>query len=302
MLAHSLFQTLMKEGFDSISSSSKQLLILALQELEVKSSSSTPSKHVQFEHNMALFLWSESPSDLPPDAAWVNVANRSPFAKSGLSMKAQALTPCVQSFCSALDTKLKAKLDDLQFYLPTDTSTSKEALSLQARTSAFDRYADAGTVEELLRDHCVACIHHMLGCVREELQGAADQLDGCADPLGEAKLDAVLFMARLCQSLGELCPHLKQCILGRAGNPEIAARGSRDTKKLGKGKAQEMDPRQATWQEVREQLLQQSLSAYQIWSSAVTKVSSWGPQSLLPGVASGSLTASRASACSLPVL
>ncbi|KYO30915.1 conserved oligomeric Golgi complex subunit 1 isoform X1 [Alligator mississippiensis] len=265
-------QTLMKEGFDSISSSSKQLLILALQELEVKSSSSTPSKHVQFEHNMALFLWSESPSDLPPDAAWVNVANRSPFAKSGLSMKAQALTPCVQSFCSALDTKLKAKLDDLQFYLPTDTSTSKEALSLQARTSAFDRYADAGTVEELLRDHCVACIHHMLGCVREELQGAADQLDGCADPLGEAKLDAVLFMARLCQSLGELCPHLKQCILGRAGNPEIAARGSRDTKKLGKGKAQEMDPRQATWQEVREQLLQQSLSAYQIWSSAVTKV------------------------------
>ena len=58
-----LFQTLTKEGFDSISSSSTELLTSALQELE--SSSSASSKHLHFEHNMAVFLWSESPSDLP---------------------------------------------------------------------------------------------------------------------------------------------------------------------------------------------------------------------------------------------
>uniref|UniRef100_K7GJU2 Conserved oligomeric Golgi complex subunit 1 n=1 Tax=Pelodiscus sinensis TaxID=13735 RepID=K7GJU2_PELSI len=269
-------QTLTKEGFDSISSSSKQLLILALQELEAKSSTSAPSKHTQFEHNMALFLWSESPGDLPPDAAWVSVANRSPFAKSGLSMKAQALTPCVQSFCSALDAKLKAKLDDLLFYLPADSSTPKETRGVQARNSAFDRYADAGTVEELLRDHCVACIQYVLGCAREELQKSCSGITVLpASSTSWAVLEKscrALFMARLCQSLGELCPHLKQCILGKSGSTENGMRETRSSKKLGKGKAQEVNPMQAKWQEVKEQLLQQSLFAYQIWSSAVITV------------------------------
>ncbi|XP_064323174.1 conserved oligomeric Golgi complex subunit 1 isoform X1 [Phalacrocorax carbo] len=264
-------ETLTKEGFDSISSSSKQLLTLALQELEVKSSTSALSKHIQFEHNVALFLWSESSSDLPSDAAWVNVANRGQFAKSGLSMKAQALTPCVQSFCSALDSKLKARLDDLLFYLPADSSAAKEAAPMVQLRSAFDRYADAGTVEGLLRDHCVACIHHVLGCVCEELRSAQSLLGAQVDAPSDARLNAVLFMARLCQSLTELCPHLKQCILGQSGSTETALKETRSTKKLGKGKAQEVTPEQAKWQGVKAELLQQSLFAYQIWSSAVTK-------------------------------
>ncbi|POI29036.1 hypothetical protein CIB84_007214 [Bambusicola thoracicus] len=258
-------EILTKEGFESISSSSKQLLILALQELEAKSNTSALSKHIQFEHNVAQFLWSESSSDLPSDAAWVNVANRSQFAKSGLSMKAQALTPCVQSFCSALDSKLKARLDDLLSYLPAESSATKELTPIVQPRSAFDRYADTSMVEGLLRDHCVACIHHVLGCVREELQGAQ------ADAPSDTRLHAVLFMARLCQSLSELCPHLKQCILGRSGSVETALKETRSTKKLGKGKVQEVNPVQAKWQEVKAELLQQSLAAYQIWSSAVTK-------------------------------
>ncbi|NXG51140.1 COG1 protein, partial [Psilopogon haemacephalus] len=262
-------ETLTKEGFESISSSSKQLLTLALQELEVKSSTSSLSKHIQFEHNVALFLWSESSGDLPPNAAWVSVANRSQLAKSGLSMKAQALTPCVQSFCSALDSKLKAKLDDLLCYLPTDPSTSKESAAVSR--SAFDRYADAGRVEELLRDRCATCIHQVLGCVREELQSAQSLLGVQENAPSDARLNAVLFMARLCQSLTELCPHLKQCILGQSGSAETALKETRSTKKLGKGKAQEVTPVQAKWQEVKAELQQQSLFAYQIWSSSVTK-------------------------------
>ncbi|NXN28194.1 COG1 protein, partial [Nycticryphes semicollaris] len=262
-------QTLTKEGFDSISSSSKQLLTLALQELEVKSSTSALSKHIQFEHNVALFLWSESSGDLPSDAAWVSVANRGHLVKSGLSMKAQALTPCVQSFCSALDSKLKARLEDLLSYLPTDTSL-EASLMVQPR-SAFDRYADAGTVEGLLRDHCVACIHHVLGCVLKELQSAQSLLEGQTDAPSDARLNAVLFMARLCQSLTELCPHLKQCILGQSGSTETALKETRSTKKLGKGKTQGVTPVQAQWQGVKAELRQQSLFAYQIWSSAVTK-------------------------------
>ncbi|XP_068888677.1 conserved oligomeric Golgi complex subunit 1 isoform X2 [Aphelocoma coerulescens] len=258
-------QTLTKEGFDSISSSSKQLLALALQELEVKAGSCALSKQIQLEHNVALFLWSESPGDLPGDAAWVSVGQRGPFARSGLAMKAQALTPCVQSFCSTLDSKLKARLEDVLSYLPTDDSVPKEP-AVPPR-SAFDRFADAGTVQGLLREHCVACVQHLLGCVREQLQSAQSQL---GSP-GDARLNAVLFMARLCQALPELCPHLQRCVLGQAGGAELAPKEPRSAKKLGKGKAQEVSPELAKWQGVKAELLQQSLLAYQLWSSAVTK-------------------------------
>ncbi|XP_056362198.1 conserved oligomeric Golgi complex subunit 1 isoform X3 [Oenanthe melanoleuca] len=251
-------QTLTKEGFDSISSSSKQLLAAALQELEVQGSSGALSKQMQLEHNVALFLWSESPGDLPGDAAWLSVGQRGPFPRSGLAMKAQALTPCVQSFCSSLDSKLKARLEDVLCYLPQEGSVPREPLG-----SAFERFGDAGSVQELLRERCLSCTQHLLGCVQEQLLSAQSQLH----PPGDARLNAVLFMARLCQALPELCPHLQRCVLGRAEAP----REPRSAKKLGKGKGQEVSPELAKWQGVKAELLQQSLLAYQLWSSAVSK-------------------------------
>uniref|UniRef100_U3KEQ0 Conserved oligomeric Golgi complex subunit 1 n=1 Tax=Ficedula albicollis TaxID=59894 RepID=U3KEQ0_FICAL len=191
-------QTLTKEGFDSISSSSEQLLAVALQELEVQGSSGAPSKQMQLEHDVALFLWSESPGDLPGDAAWLSVGQRGPFPRGGLAMKAQALTPCVQSFCSCLDSKLKARLEDVLCYLPQEGSAPR-----QPPRSA----------------------------------------------------------------LPELCPHLQRCVLGRAEVPKEP----RSAKKLGKGKGQEVSPELAKWQGVKAELLQQSLLAYQLWSSAVSK-------------------------------
>uniref|UniRef100_A0A8C9AQZ4 Conserved oligomeric Golgi complex subunit 1 n=1 Tax=Prolemur simus TaxID=1328070 RepID=A0A8C9AQZ4_PROSS len=276
-------QTLTKEGFESISNSSKELLVSALQELESSTSSSTSNKHIHFEHNLSLFLWSESPNDLPSDAAWVSVANRHQLACSGLSMKAQAVSPCVQNFCSALDSKLKVHLDDLLAYLPSDDlSLPKDISPTQAKSSAFDRYADAGTVREMLRTHSVACIQHITDCIREELRSIEEVVQGQQDILDSVKLHAVLFMARLCQSLGELCPHLKQCILGKSGSSEKPAKESRALRKQGKGKTQEIIPTQAKWQEVKEVLLQQSVMGYRVWSSAVVKVLTHGfTQSLL---------------------
>ncbi|XP_037056482.1 conserved oligomeric Golgi complex subunit 1 isoform X1 [Peromyscus leucopus] len=264
-------QTLTREGFESISNSSKELLVSALQELETNNS--TSNKHVHFEQNMSLFLWSESPSDLPPDAAWVSVANRAQFANSGLSMKAQAVSPCVQNFCSALDSKLKVKLDDLLAYLPSsDTPLPKDPSPMhQAKNSAFDRYADAGIVQDMLRTQSVACIKYVVGCIQAELQTIEEVTQDQEDVLHGTKLHAVLFMARLCQSLGELCPHLKQCIVGKCGGSEKPAREARALKKQGKGKAQEVLPVQAQWQEVKEVLLQQSIMAYRVWSSALVK-------------------------------
>uniref|UniRef100_A0A4X1SL52 Conserved oligomeric Golgi complex subunit 1 n=1 Tax=Sus scrofa TaxID=9823 RepID=A0A4X1SL52_PIG len=275
-------QTLTKEGFDSISSSSKELLIAALQELESNTSSSTSNKHIHFEHNMSLFLWSESPSDLPSDAAWVSVSNRAQFPSSGLAMKAQAVSPCVQNFCSALDSKLQVQLEDLLAYLPSgDPALPKDVSPAQAKNCAFDRYADAGT-QDMLRTHSTVCIKRVLNCIQAELQSVEQALQGQQDVLGGVKLHAVLFMARLCQSLGELCPHLKQCILGKSGTTEKSTRDSRALKKQGKGKAQEMIPMQAKWQEVKELLLQQSVMGYRVWSSVVVKVLAHGfTQSLL---------------------
>nr|XP_056704719.1 conserved oligomeric Golgi complex subunit 1 [Euleptes europaea] len=261
-------QTLTKEGFDDIATSSGELLTLAVQELEAKFGSPAHSKHILFEQNMASFLWSESPNDLPPDAAWITVANRSQFTKGGLSMKAQAHSPCVQSFCSTLDSKLKAKLEDLLSYLPSDSTLSKETLKMQPGNSAFDRYADTGTVEELLRSHCVCCVDYLLGSIRKELHRAEGVLQGLHSPM----LNTVLFMARLCRSLGELCPHLKQCVLGKSGSSENVTREFWPLKKVGKGKTPEVNPIKAKWQELNERLQQCSLSAYQIWSSVVAKV------------------------------
>ncbi|XP_055448178.1 conserved oligomeric Golgi complex subunit 1 [Psammomys obesus] len=264
-------QTLTREGFESISNSSKELLVSALQELET--SHPTSNKHVHFEHNMSLFLWSESPNDLSSDAAWVSVANRTQFANSGLSMKAQAVSPCVQNFCSALDSKLKVKLDDLLAYLPSsDTAQHKDPTAThQAKSPAFDRYADAGTVQDMLRTESVACIKSLVGCIQAELQTIEEATQDQKDILHGTKLHAVLFMARLCQSLGELCPHLKQCIVGKCGSSEKPAREARALKKQGKGKAQDVLPVQGQWQEVKEILLQQSVVAYRVWSSALVK-------------------------------
>ncbi|XP_012968715.1 conserved oligomeric Golgi complex subunit 1 isoform X2 [Mesocricetus auratus] len=264
-------QTLTREGFESISGSSKELLVSALQELEANNS--TSNKHVHFEQNMSLFLWSESPSDLPPDAAWISVANRAQFANSGLSMKAQAVSPCVQSFCSALDSKLKVKLDDLLAYLPSsETPLPKDPSPVhQAKNSAFDRYADAETVQTMLRTQSVACVKYLVGCIQAELQTIEEVTQDQKGILHGTKLHAVLFMARLCQALGELCPHLKQCIVGKCGASEKPSREARALKKQDKGRAQEVLPAQAQWQEVKEVLLQQSVMAYRVWSSALVK-------------------------------
>ncbi|XP_048411237.2 conserved oligomeric Golgi complex subunit 1 isoform X1 [Stegostoma tigrinum] len=268
-------QALTKEGLESISNSSKQLLVSAVQDLHVKNFSALPNKAVEFEYNVAAFLWSESSNDLLSDTAWVSIANRSQFVKSGLSMKAQALTLCVQSFCSALDSKLKVKLDDLVMYLPPDSSTvkdnSNDHSSSQLQNSAFDRYADTAKVEEMLRTHCLSCVQYILDCVKVELKTAEEGLQNCIYSPKDCNLSAVLFMARLCQSIGELCPHLKQCIWGRSSSNDQLVREPRPVKKLGKGKAQEVKPAQAKWQEVKDQLLQQSTSAYRIWNVTISK-------------------------------
>lgn len=96
----------------------------------------------QYEVDVASYLWSESPGDLPSDAGWVSVSQRGQqHQRSSLAMKTQALTPCVQNFCSSMDAKLKARLDDLQYYLPSqDTGEGNLLNQLPSVSSVLHKY------------------------------------------------------------------------------------------------------------------------------------------------------------------
>ncbi|XP_047214084.1 conserved oligomeric Golgi complex subunit 1-like isoform X2 [Girardinichthys multiradiatus] len=267
-------QTITKEETEAIATISVQLLTSAVRDQEGQTiQSSTGSNPVsisgaQYEVDVASFLWSETPGDLLSDAAWVNVPQRcqKQQQRSGLAMKTQALTPCVQNFCSSLDAKLKARLDDLQHYLPSqDTGSNSISATVSSSqppdSSSINRYTDSSAVEEALRAGCVTCVRHILSSIRSEL----DSVPAC--------LSSVLFMARLCQSVGELCPSLKHCILGKQSTVEAPAKGTpRQGKKLGKSKAAtEVSPVQAKWAGLKEELLGCSIEAYRIWSSALAK-------------------------------
>lgn len=267
-----------KQAFDAIASSSDELLTAALQDLEadtpLPSASSKHHHHLHFEHNLALFLWAEGPSDLPPDAAWVSVAHRPQPASGGLALKAQAVSPSVQHFCTALDAQLRLQLDDLQAYLPTE-QPSEPPVATPRPVGAFDRHADADTVQELLRARCGACIGHLADRVGTELQRIQDTVQGQPNALRGGPLHAALFLARLCRSLGELCPHLKQSILGKAGPAEPPGREPRAAPwKQSKGKATaEPSPAEAQWRDLRARLQQQSELGFRVWSTALVDVS-----------------------------
>ncbi|XP_061606022.1 conserved oligomeric Golgi complex subunit 1 isoform X1 [Phyllopteryx taeniolatus] len=265
-------QAITKEETETISMSLVQLLTSAVRDFEGQTAN---SRAAQYEEDVSSYLWSESPGDLLGDAGWVTVAQRRQQAqRSGLAMKTQALTPCVQNFCSSMDAKLKARLDDLQHYLPSrDAGSDSISVSMPSlgptegsSASSFNRFTDTPAVEESLREGSLACVHHILSAIRSELATTSP------DP-SPASLSSVLFMARLCQSMGELCPNLKHCILGQQRECEAMAKVTpRQSKKLGRAKvATQVSAAQAKWAELKEELHKCSMEAYRIWSSALSK-------------------------------
>ncbi|XP_075888501.1 conserved oligomeric Golgi complex subunit 1 isoform X3 [Nelusetta ayraudi] len=263
-------QAITKEETEAISTSSVHLLSSALRELEGQTGHASAGRGAQYEIDVASYLWSESPGDLSSDAGWVSVSQRGQqHQRSSLAMKTQALTPCVQNFCSSLDAKLKARLDDLQHYLPAQDTVASSSGSPD-NSSSFNRFTDTPAVEDALREGCLACVRSILASIRSKLAAVSPEP-------GPARLSSVLFVARLCQSMSELCPSLRHCILGKQGASESLARGTpRQGKKLGKARGaaavEEVSPAQAKWSGLKEELLGCSMEAYRIWSSALSKV------------------------------
>lgn len=264
-LLHQLFlhrlQDITKEETELISASSVQLLSSELRELEgqVPSGSTILSPGTQFEVDVASFVWWECAGDLQSDAGWVCVAQRGQQQlRSGLAMKTQALTPSVHSFCSNLDMQLQGRLRDLQHYLPSQDTCSDPSGPVQSQDCP---------AEEALRDSSLACVRHILTSIRTELSAVPPE-----PPLSH--LGSVLFVARLCQSMAQLCPSLRHCILGKQAVSELSVKCTpRQSKKLTKGKSStELSPAQAKWAELQDELLDCSMQAYRIWSNALSNV------------------------------
>ncbi|XP_023692748.2 conserved oligomeric Golgi complex subunit 1 isoform X1 [Paramormyrops kingsleyae] len=262
-------QALTQEALDGISASCRQLLSTSLQELGMGAVPGDSSRVALFEGDVASFLWSESPGDLPNDAAWVSASVRgapAPGHPGGLAMKTRAVTPRVQAFCASMDARLRVQLDDLQHYLPLESDGAPPP------SAGLGRFADAGVVEETLRLRCLHCMREVLALIRSELDSTRGRGGLPAAP-------PVLFMARLGQSMAELCPNLQRCILGNegaaGGGGSSAGRAPpRQGKKLGKAgsKVADVSPAQTAWAGLKEELLSCSMEAYRVWSSALSKV------------------------------
>ena len=159
---------------------------------------------------------------------------------------------------------------DERLSLPRSPGSSYPSPALQGTrpakglaASAFDRFKDAADVEQSLRDSCLACVQQILSHIRSELSSGEPRPD----------LGTVLFVARLCQSMGDLCTNLRRCVLGREGSSEAARETPRPGRKLGKAKAPaQVGPAQARWVGLRRDLGACSMDAYRIWSSALSQV------------------------------
>lgn len=152
-------------------------------------------------------------------------------------------------------------------FLGSDYTVSSSGPAESLSASSFNRFMDSQAVEEALRKGSITCVRYILSSIHSELVAASP------DPSPE-HLNSVLFLARLCQSISELCPNLKRCILGRQNSSETLAKGMpRQSKKVEKARSTvEASTAQIKWAGLKEELLNCGMEAYNIWSSALSKV------------------------------
>ncbi|KAG5833013.1 hypothetical protein ANANG_G00297350 [Anguilla anguilla] len=251
-------QALTREGTEGVSSGSRQLLTSTLRELEAQS-----SRAALFERDVASFLWAESPGDLASDAAWVGVSQRGPGAEraghedaGAHALRADGLRSAGRQAEGAAGRP--AALPALRAP-PRGRSLRLRPLHGRGRGGGHA----AGTLPGLRARRALL-----------RARRAGRRPGDALGPRPPAQLSSALFLARLCQSVAELCPNLKQCILGKqAGADPVGRATPRQGKKLGKSvsKATEVSPAQAQWAELKEELQSCSMEAYRIWSSALSQ-------------------------------
>ncbi|XP_064649759.1 conserved oligomeric Golgi complex subunit 1-like [Lineus longissimus] len=220
----------------------------------------TREASMMHDQDLSTYIWFEGAGDIPNGSAWIPVHSKTLSEGGGLMMKAKAYTSTIQSICKNFDNKLSGILEDGSYY--STVADKPEPVG------SFDRYADNEMVENFLCTACETCIFRLLGFIEKNIYSSSRQLDNSEDLLGNMVIiNRVLLCGRLCSALCELSPHLQKCIIGSSDkNKEGAKVFKRQHSKL--SKRQQDDPK---FVEVKRKLIDQSMTAYSLWSEHISK-------------------------------
>ncbi|XP_059174642.1 conserved oligomeric Golgi complex subunit 1-like [Physella acuta] len=206
---------------------------------------------MQCERNLAVFVWTESSSDILMSDIWQTAATKTISDSGGLILKARAFTPAVQSLCQSVDEKLKILLEDTESFVLEGEEKQEEG--------AFNRFADTSDILKYMQGSCVKCVQEILDYLTEQLRLWEKSLADIPDPVTNAITEnKLLLTARTCAAMIEMTPHLQSCILALPNWNKQAP--FKLAKKLRTQKFELPE-----WMSVHAKLRQCQMLAYKIW-------------------------------------
>ncbi|KAK3579911.1 hypothetical protein CHS0354_012452 [Potamilus streckersoni] len=209
---------------------------------------------MKVEFDLSSYIWSESPSDIPPSTAWTIAASYGLLEAGGLMMKAKAYTPIVQSLCKSFDEKMKTLQEDTYCYLvPAEVQAATDMSGL------FNRYADTASFLSYIQTSCTGAINEIIRYLDDQLQlWKKSFLEVTHRNTNEITEKKVLMVGRLCSALCDLTPNLQQCMgVNLQRNPQ-----KKDLTRTG---SSSKSAENQAWEELRAKLLRCQKEAYRIW-------------------------------------
>lgn len=215
--------------------------------------------------DLASYIWSENPGDIPANTAWGVAGSRSLSESGGLQMKAKAYTPIVQTFCKTFDDKLALISEDFKFYIFTDLETHNVTIE----TSPFNRFSDSTSLLTFIQSSCLDCIQGILQFLTNLMEECRSNLlqtkERCAN-IG----NKLLLSGRLCAAMCDLTPHLQQCMMGSeqisSQDRSVLKRSSSGRHIVGKKESH------VVWEEIKSQLTEYQHTAYKLWIDHIIEV------------------------------
>ncbi|XP_073244201.1 conserved oligomeric Golgi complex subunit 1-like isoform X2 [Porites lutea] len=275
-------KVILKGLFDATVTSCKNLITKAQSDI---SDCNVTVPSVLWERDIAVYVWHESPNDVPrTDSAVLNEQD------SGLTLKARACTPVVQRFCKAVDDKLAATLEDTQYFIMASQQNKDTRLSKRTSMSRvsdlsflsgnktvindlepFDRFGDSQHIQSFLQETCFSAFNHLLQFIDEVISSHKERmLSGSDDVLAKKSqssfdticIDRVLLVGRLCHSFTEQCPHIKLVMDGGKTESKLTATPRKSSSSLRKKEEQKKSNKML---ELASLLSERYFAAYRLW-------------------------------------
>ncbi|CAH3019344.1 unnamed protein product [Porites evermanni] len=281
-------KVILKGLFDATVTSCKNLITKAQSDI---SDCNVTVPSVLWERDIAVYVWHESPNDVPrTDSAVLNEQD------SGLTLKARACTPVVQRFCKAVDDKLAATLEDTQYFIMASQQNKDTRLSKRTSMSRvsdlsflsgnktvindlepFDRFGDSQHIQSFLQETCFSAFNHLLQFIDEVISSHKERmLSGSDDVLAKKSqssfdticIDRVLLVGRLCHSFTEQCPHIKLVMDGGKTESKLTATPSRKSSSSLRKKEEQKKSNKML--ELASLLSERYFAAYRLWKEWIS--------------------------------